>query len=98
MRPMFVDLMDCKKAVTVVCHMRPADPERKEYAIRPDLTKAIFNLANEKADVVAYMYKDRKGNRFIQTLGTDSVVAKSRITEEKIDMTVPDFISAITNR
>lgn len=97
MRPTVVAMMDSTKDVTVICHMRPADPERREYAIRPDLTRKLFELANEKANVVAYMSKDDKGNRFIQTLGTSGVVAKSQITAEKLKMTDDEFVAAIEN-
>jgi phage nucleotide-binding protein len=91
MRPMVVDLMSLEKDVTIICHFRAADPEHNEYQARPDLTKAIYNLVNEKADVVAYFYKNRKGERFVQTLGNDQFVAKARIIPEAI-MSLDNFI------
>lgn len=92
MRPTVVDLLDLEKDVTIVCHFRPADPDHNEYQARPDLTKAIYNLVNEKADVVAFFYKDRSGNRFVRTLGNDQFVAKARIIPEVDKMRVDDFI------
>lgn len=93
MRPMVVDLLDLEKDVTIICHFRPADPDHNEYQARPDLTKAIYNLINEKADVVAFFHKDRSGNRFVRTLGNDQFVAKSRIIPEVDKMKVDDFIN-----
>lgn len=92
MRPMVVDLLDLEKDVTIICHFRPADPEHNEYQARPDLTKAIYNLVNEKADVVAFFDKDRSGNKFVRTLGNDQFVAKSRIIPEVAKMPVNEFI------
>lgn len=94
MRPMMVDLMDLDKEVIIICHMRPAAPERREYNARPDLTKKIYDLANEKVDVVAYMYKDNKGQRMIRTEHGGGFIAKSRITRETV-MPVDTFIDEI---
>lgn len=95
MRPMMVDIMDLENHdVTIICHLRPADPDRREFQARPDLTKAIFNLANEKADVVGYVHKDRSGRRLIQTISTDQFIGKSRITEESV-MPLEDFVNAV---
>jgi len=91
MRPMVVDLLDLNKDVTIICHFRPSDPDHNEYQARPDLTKAIYNLVNEKADVVAYFYKNQKGERFVQTLGNSQFVAKARIIPEAI-MSLDNFI------
>lgn len=95
MRPVMVDLMSLENHdVTLICHMRPADPDRNEFQARPDLTKAIYNLVNEKVDVVAYVYKGRNGERLVKTDGDNRFVAKSRITPET-EMTIPQFIAAI---
>lgn len=94
MRPMVVDLLELDKDVTIICHARPADPEHNEFQARPDLTKAIFNLVNEKADVVAYFYKDRAGKGLVQTISDDRFVAKARIIPEA-KMTVSEFIDQI---
>lgn len=94
MRPMIVDAMDLEKDVTLICHTRPKDPERGEFKIRPDLTKAIFNLANEKANMVVYMHKGRNGERLVQTNGTDGIIAKSQLTSERV-MTVDQFIDEV---
>lgn len=96
MRPMVVDLMDMQKNVTIICHFRPADPERNEYEARPDLTKAIWNLVNEKADVVAYFYKNKSGDRFVQTLGDHRFQAKSRIIPEA-NMSLDKFITLMND-
>lgn len=96
MRDPIINLMEMSANMIMICHMRPADPERGEFQIRPDLTRKIFELVNEKADVVAYMHKDAKGQRKIQTVSTDRVIAKSRITEEAI-MPVSEFISQMNN-
>lgn len=92
MRPMIVDLLELEKDVTIICHFRPADPEHNEFQARPDLTKAIWNLVNEKADVVAFFYKDKAGNRLVQTLGDDRFAAKARIIPEVKKMTVDEFV------
>lgn len=94
MRPTIIDMMELEKDVTIICHARPSDPDHNEFQSRPDLTKAIYSLINEKADVVAFFYKNRRGERFVRTLGDDQFVAKSRITEEKI-YTLDAFIDAM---
>lgn len=93
MRPMMVELMNLDKEVIVICHMRGSVPERKEFNARPDLTKKIFDLANEKVDVVAYMYKDN-GKRMIRTEHGGGFIAKSRITRETV-MPVDTFVAEI---
>jgi len=94
MRPMMVDLMDLDKEVIVICHARAAVPERKDFFVRPDLTKKIYDLANEKVDVVAYMHKGNRGERLIRTEMGSGFIAKSRITRETV-MPVDDFIAEI---
>lgn len=93
MREPIISLLEMEANVIMVCHARFPTPEliAKGETTRPDLTKKVFDLVNEKADVVAYMYKDSKKRRLIQTISDSNITAKSRITPEGI-YPVEEFI------
>lgn len=95
MRPTIVETMDLEKDVTVICHFRPADPDHNEFHARPDVTKAIYNLLNEKANVIAYFYKNNQGAVMVRTLGNGQFIAKSQITDEVNSMPVEEFIRQV---